>query len=82
MSEVINGEINKYWSLLNYEQRESILGMIKSFLPSTQEGEYSNEFKEDLDNRYNDIASGKATIVSAKESKERINNILRGIKNE
>lgn len=53
--------------------------MIKSFLPNQEQNEYSDELKEELDKRYEDIVSGSAKLVTPEESKKRIDNILNGI---
>lgn len=37
---------------------------------------YTESFKTELDNRYNDYKSGKATMFTDQESKERIQNLL------
>ena len=37
---------------------------------------YSDELKAELDKRYASYKSGKSKIISAKESKKRINNLL------
>lgn len=78
MAEVLNSELNQYWSLLDVEQRQSILGMIKSFVkPKVQETEdvYSDEFKAELRRRRADyLAGGK--VYAMEESLQRIDNIL------
>ena len=40
--------------------------------------EYTAEFKAKLDKRYADYKSGKAKVITAEESKKRINRILKG----
>ena len=42
--------------------------------------EYSDELKAELDNRYASYKSGKAKMVTAAESKRRINKILKSSK--
>ena len=42
--------------------------------------EYSDELKAELDNRYASYKSGKVKMVTAAESKRRINNILKSSK--
>ena len=32
MADAINNELGQYWSLLNTEQKQSVLGLIKSFI--------------------------------------------------
>ncbi len=39
--------------------------------------EYSDEFKAELDKRYADYKSGKSKVITAKESKRRIQSILK-----
>lgn len=39
--------------------------------------EYTNEFKKELDKRYADYKSGKANMVTAAESKRRIQKLLK-----
>jgi putative addiction module component (TIGR02574 family) len=39
--------------------------------------EYSDEFKKELDRRHADYKSGKAKMISAEESKKRIQKLLK-----
>jgi hypothetical protein len=40
------------------------------------DGLYTNEFKKMLDQRYEDYLNGMAEIISEKESRERVKNLL------
>jgi len=46
------------------------------------EFEYSDELKTELDKRYSEYKMGTAEVVTAAESKKRIEEILGGIKEE
>lgn len=39
--------------------------------------EYTDEFKADLDNHYADYKSGNAKIITAEESKKKVNKIYK-----
>lgn len=39
--------------------------------------EYSDEFKKELESRYADYKSGKEKVISASQSKKRIQNLLK-----
>ncbi len=40
------------------------------------DGLYTNEFKNMIDQRYEDYLNGKAEIISEEESRERVKNLL------
>lgn len=76
MAEAVNNELNQYWSLLDVEQRQSILGMIKSFIkPKVQEDVYTDEFKDELRSRRADYLAGGKTFTM-EESLARVDEIL------
>jgi|GEM_PF-2133385 len=67
MAEIINNELNKYWSFLDSGERKRFLGLIKAFVQKKEEKdntryseEYTPEFFAEMDRRYEDyLASGK-----------------------
>lgn len=76
----IDRKINGYLSSLNLEQKKAVLTVVKTFAASKQDDSvYSEEFKKELDQRYEDIMAGK-NMVSEEEVNKRIETIIKGRK--
>ncbi len=73
MAEAVNNEILKYWPLLDIEERQSILGIVKSFmkLKNKEDRISAEQYTKELDEAIARVASGKFTTHEdvIKESK-------------
>jgi len=74
----IDRKINGYLSSFNLEQKKAVLTLFKTFAASQQDDiGYSEEFKKELDDRYEEIIAGK-NMVSEEEVNKRIQKIIKG----
>jgi hypothetical protein len=72
----LDKEINQYLALLSDRQKEAVLTVIKTFAQE-EEGtsEYSDDFKKELDCRYEEYKNG-GELISEAEAKKRIEGII------
>jgi len=82
MAEIINNELNKYWSFLDSGERKRFLELIKSFVQkkeeknSTKDSEvYTPEFFAEMDRRYEDYLAGGKTYTT-EEVLDRIDKVF------
>jgi len=71
----LDRQISQYVSLLNDRQKQAVLTVVKTFVEETEAVEYSDEFKKELDSRYEEYKSG-GKLVSEAEAKRRIKAII------
>ena len=73
----LDTQINNYLLLLNNRQKKALLTVAKTFVEEDQDSGYSDEFKKELDSRYEEyVNSGK--LVSEAEANKRIRKIIKG----
>ncbi len=72
----LDRQINNYLSILNIRQKKALLTVAKTFA-AEQENDYSDEFKAELDSRYEEYKNG-GKLVSEEEANKRIRNIIKG----
>ncbi len=69
MAEILNSELNKYWSFLDSGERQRFLGLIKSFVQKKENSNtatsevYTPEFLAEMDDRYEDYLAGGKTYT-------------------
>jgi alpha-amylase/alpha-mannosidase (GH57 family) len=79
MQTSIDKKITNYLGQLTDKQKKAVLSVVKTFAEEQEyiHEEYSNELKQELDNRYEAYKNGEPT-VSEEEMEKRINLILNG----
>jgi hypothetical protein len=77
----LDGQINKYLGLLNDHQKKALLTVAKTFAESQSGPDYSDEFKAELDSRYDEYKKG-GKLISEEEANKRIRRILKGKANK
>jgi hypothetical protein len=73
----LDKQISQYLSLLNDRQKEAVLTVVRTFVEEAEMVEYSDEFKKELDSRYEEYKNG-GKLVSEAEAKRRIKAIING----
>ncbi len=76
----IDNQINSYLSLLNLRQKKALLTVAKTFVEEQQESAYSDEFKAELDSRYEEYKNG-GKLISEAVANRRLDKIIKGGKN-
>lgn len=77
-TKTLDKQINQYLDVLNIHQKKALLTVAKTFAVD-QENDYSDEFKKELDSRYEEYKkSGK--LISEAEANKRISKIIKGKK--
>lgn len=72
----IRQQLHSYLEVADDKKVKAIYTMMENEIKETT-FEYSKELKADLDDRYEAYKSGKEKLVSAAESKRRINKLLK-----
>lgn len=72
----LDQQINNYLSVLNVRQKKVLLTVAKTFAEE-QANEYSDEFKTELDNRYEEYING-GKLVSEEDANKRIGATIKG----
>ena len=70
-------QINGYMAVLNTRQKKALLTVAKTFAEETDDSGYSDEFKRELDSRYEEYMSG-GKLISEAEANKRIRKIIKG----
>lgn len=80
MSVLLNEEISSYLELLNDRQKEAVLSVVKAFAEEdeNESGEYSDEFKKQLDDDYEAYLKGEEPAVSWEDLKKQSMQMLHG----
>ncbi len=73
----LDTQINNYLALLNNRQKKALLTVAKTFVEEDQDDEYSDEFKKELDSRYDEYIKG-GKLISEAEANKRIRKIIKG----
>ena len=73
----IEKQINNYLSRLTVKQKKAVLTVVKTFADDENTHEYSDEFKKELDSRYEEYLNG-GKLVSEAEANKRIKKIING----
>lgn len=74
----IDKQINTYLELLNLRQKKALLTVAKTFAEEQNDNGYNDEFKAELDSRYEDYKHG-GNVISEQEVNRRIDKIIKGI---
>ena len=75
----LDKQINTYLGLLNVRQKKALLTVAKTFAEEQGENRYSDEFKAELDSRFEDYNNG-GKVISENEVNRRIDKIVKGKK--
>lgn len=73
----IDKKIANYLDVLNDNQKKAVLSVVKAFAEENTQNEYSDEFKAELDDRYEEYLNG-TKLISEKEANKRVTNIIKG----
>ena len=76
-SATIEKQINNYLPQLTVKQKKAVLTVVKTFAEDESANDYSEDFKKELDNRYEEYKNG-GKLVSEKEANQRIKKIING----
>ena len=69
----IDKQINNYLPQLTIKQKKAVLTVVKTFAEETND--YSDEFKKELDSRYDEYVNG-GKLISEAETNKRIKKII------
>jgi len=72
----IRQKLHSYLEVADDKKIKAIYAIMEEQIEEYDE-EYSDEFKAELDRRIEDYRSGKAKMITAEESKRRIDEILK-----
>ncbi len=72
----LDKQINNYWGILNTRQKKALLTVAKTFAEDQRENDYSDEFKAELDSRYEEYKNG-GVLISEAEVDKRIGKIIK-----
>jgi hypothetical protein len=73
----IDKQINNYLPQLTVKQKRAVLTVVKTFADDENINDYSDEFKKELDSRYEEYLNG-GKLVSEAEANKRIKKIING----
>jgi len=73
----LDKQINNYLSILNTRQKKVLLTVAKTFAEEQATNDYSDEFKAELDSRYEDYKNG-GKLIGEVEANKRIRTIIKG----
>lgn len=71
----IRQKLHSYLEIADDKKVEAIFTILEEDIEESSI-EYSDELKKELDKRHEDLKSGKAKAISAKDSKRRIEKIM------
>jgi hypothetical protein len=71
----IDRQINNYLPQLTIKQKKAVLTVVKTFAEETND--YSDEFRKELDNRYEEYING-GKLISEAEANKKIRKIING----
>lgn len=75
-TEVIRQKLHSYLEVADDKKVKAIYAIMEEQIEELDE-EYDDELKAELDRRYADYKSGNAEMITAEESKRRIDQILK-----
>ncbi len=67
----LDKQINDYLGVLNMRQKKALLTVAKTFAEAQPENDYSDEFKAELDSRYDEYKNG-GVLVGEEEANKRM----------
>ncbi len=70
-------QINSYLPQLSVKQKKAVLTVVKTFAENETREDYSDDFKKELDSRYEEYLNG-GILVDKKEANQRIKKIING----
>ena len=73
----LNSQINIYLELLNLKQKKALLTVAKTFASSEGIDNFSDEFKAELDSRYEEYINGTAKLFTEEEVNTEIQDIIK-----
>lgn len=65
----LDKQINNYLGVLNTRQKKALLTVAKTFAEEQPENNYADEFKAELDSRYEEYKNGGKLICEAEVNK-------------
>jgi hypothetical protein len=71
----IERQINNYLPQLTVKQKKAVLTVVKTFAADENTNGYSDDFKKELDSRYEEYLNG-GKLVSEAEANKRIKKII------
>jgi hypothetical protein len=71
----IEKQINSYLPGLSLQQKKAVLTVVKTFASESQSERYDEEFKKELDSRYEEYLNG-GTLLTQDEVNARLERIL------
>ena len=71
----LDKQINNYLGILNTRQKKALLTVAKTFAEEQTSNDYSDEFKAELDSRYEEYKNG-GKLISEAEANKRISKIV------
>jgi len=74
---IVDKQINEYLSVLNIKQKKAVLTVVKTFAEEQENHPYSDDFKKELDDRYEEYKNG-GEFLTEEEMNSRIENIIKG----
>ena len=73
----LDKQINNYLGILNTRQKKALLTVAKTFAEEQATNDYSDEFKVELDSRYEEYITG-GKLISEDDANKRIRKIIKG----
>ena len=73
----IEKQINNYLPQLTVKQKKAVLTVVKTFADDENTIDYNDDFKKELDSRYEEYLKG-GKLVSETEANKRIKKIING----
>ncbi len=73
----IEKQINNYLPQLTVKQKKAVLTVVKTFAEDENSDDYNDDFKKELDSRYEEYLNG-GKLISETEANQRIKKIING----
>ena len=73
----IEKQINHYLPQLSVKQKKAVLTVVKTFAEDEISNDYSDDFKKELDSRYEEYLNG-GNLISEREATQRIKKVING----
>lgn len=73
----IEKQINNYLPQLTVKQKKAVLSVVKTFAEDEISNDYSEDFKKELDSRYEEYLNG-GKLISERQAAQRIKKVING----